>query len=343
MSRIFGRLPKGARLARIQQSEHYRNRAFQNLVPTPALKEDASFFKMLKDFTQRPKTVRPSVPLPVQQHDITSLHGPLVIWFGHSSYLLKLKDFTLLVDPVFSGHASPVKLFGKSFDGTDVFDVNRFGTIDYVLITHDHYDHMDYETILKLKKNVKHFYTSLGVGSHLEYWGIPADKITELEWGETAKINETASITATPARHFSGRGIKRAQTLWSSFVVKTSEENLFLGGDSGYGDHFKMIGEQYGPFDLAILECGQYGINWPNIHMMPEDTLRAAADLQTRVLLPVHWGKFVLAMHHWKEPIERLMKAAENNDMRIVTPMIGEPYALHSSSQSTSRWWTGID
>lgn len=343
MSRIFGRLPKGNRLERILQSQQYKNGSFQNSTPTAALREDASFFSILKDFTHRPKNVKPTVALPVQQTDFTALSAPAMVWFGHSSYLLKLQDFTLLVDPVFSGHASPVKLFGKSFDGTDVFDVTRFGTIDYVLITHDHYDHMDYETILKLKSRVKHFYTSLGAGSHLEYWGIPADKITELDWWETASINEQASITATPARHFSGRGVKRAQTLWSSFVLDTGEEKLFLGGDSGYDTHFKMIGEKFGPFDLAILECGQYGRDWPNIHMTPEETYQAAQDLGAQVLMPVHWGKFVLAMHHWKEPVERLLKAAAaGSKLSIVTPMIGQPYIL-KTTPPTDQWWKDID
>lgn len=342
MSKTFGRLPKGTRLERIQQSTNYKSGSFQNLSPTAALREDASFCKMIKDFTNKPKSVRPAAPLKIQRHDIAAMQAPSIVWFGHSSYLLKLEELTLIVDPVFSGHASPVKFFGKSFEGTDIFDTDQFGGIDYVLITHDHYDHMDYETILKLKNKVKHFYTSLGVGSHLEYWGVPADKITELDWWETAQIKDNVSITATPSRHFSGRGVKRAQTLWSSFVLKTAKENLFLGGDSGYDEHFKEIGEKYGPFDLALLECGQYGENWPNIHMTPEQTWQAALDLNTKTLMPVHWGKFVLALHPWKEPIERLFKAVNSDHLRIVTPMIGEPLSLHAAN-TTTKWWTTID
>jgi L-ascorbate metabolism protein UlaG (beta-lactamase superfamily) len=342
MSKTFGRLPKGARLERVQQSFNYKNGSFQNLTPTQALREDASFCKMIKDFTNKPKTVRPAAPFTIQRHDIAGMKAPSIVWFGHSSYLLKLQDLTIIVDPVFSGHAAPVKFFGKSFEGTDIFDVNDLGNIDYALITHDHYDHMDYETILKLNQKVKHFYTSLGVGSHLEYWGIPADKITELDWWESATINEQATITAAPARHFSGRGVKRAQTLWSSFILKTSQENLYLGGDSGYDTHFKTIGEQYGPFDLAILECGQYGEDWPNIHMSPEQTWQAATDLNTKSLMPVHWGKFVLAMHPWKEPIERLLKAINSNHINLITPMIGTPVNFHQPDLQTTQWWAAL-
>lgn len=341
MSKTFGKLPKGPRLERILQSPHYRDGAFQNSSPTAALREDASFFKMLKDFTHRPKTVRPADRLPVVKTDLKALKAPAIVWFGHSSYLLKLEELTLLVDPVFSGHASPVKIFGKSFDGTDVFEIDDFGTIDYVLLTHDHYDHMDYETIVQLRDRARHFYTSLGAGAHLEYWGIAPDKITELDWGESATIQQGVTLTATPSRHFSGRGLKRAQTLWSSFVLKTTTRNLYLGGDSGYDTHFKTIGEQYGPFDLAILECGQYGADWPNIHMTPENTWQAALDLQAKALLPVHWGKFVLAMHPWKEPVERLLKAAAQATIPIFTPTIGQPLSLQAPDAQV-RWWEGL-
>ena len=341
MKKTFGKLPRGNRLERIQQSPNYREGAFQNLSFTPAMREDASFCKMIKDFANKPKTVKPAKALAVQTPDLDAFKAPAIIWFGHSSYLLKLEDFTLLVDPVFSSHASPVKFFGKSFDGTDAFHIKDLGTIDYVLITHDHYDHMDYDTILELRDRVKHFYTSLGVGAHLEYWGVPADRITELDWGERASIS-SATITATPGRHFSGRGIKRAQTLWSSFVLDIGTHRLFLGGDSGYDTHFKMIGEKYGPFDLAILECGQYGENWPNIHMLPEQTLQAAQDLQAKTLLPVHWGKFVLALHPWKEPIERLFKAAAGTDIPLLTPAIGAVTPLFQVPVE-NNWWAELE
>ncbi len=342
MKKTFGRLPKDARLARVQQSPNYHNGAFQNLSPTPALREDASFCEMIKDYANKPKSVKPAQPLPVVPLDAQKMAPPSVVWFGHSSYLLKLPEFTLLVDPVFSTHASPVKFFGKSFEGTDAFHVQDLGQIDYVLITHDHYDHMDFETILELKGRVKHFYTSLGVGSHLEYWGIPAGQITELDWWESATIGEASTITATPGRHFSGRGIKRAQTLWSSFVLQTKELRLFLGGDSGYDTHFKTIGEKYGPFDLAILECGQYGKDWPNIHMTPEETLKAADDLHAKMLLPVHWGKFVLALHPWKEPIERLFKAAADSALPILTPSIGQVFSLLDKPVKNA-WWEMLE
>ena len=338
MGKTFGKLPSGERLQRIQQSPNYKDGAFQNLSHTAVMREDASFWKVLKDFTQKPPTVKPVLPLQVQHFDPAAMTDPSIVWFGHSSYLLKIAGFTLLVDPVFSNNASPVSLFAKAFAGTNVFKVADFGTIDYVLITHDHYDHLDYETMLLLRDKVKHFYMSLGVGTHLEYWGIPKEKITELDWWESAQINATTSLTATPARHFSGRGIKRAQTLWSSFVLKTDHGHYFLGGDSGYDTHFKTIGEKYGPFELAILECGQYGADWPNIHTTPEETLQAALDLGAKTLLPVHWSKFVLAAHPWREPVERLIAAAQGQPIQLITPSIGEVVALNELPPQNA-WW----
>ena len=198
----------------------------------------------------------------------------------------------------------------KAFDGSDIYTVDDFPEIDFLILTHDHYDHLDYKTIKKLKPKVKTIYCSLGLSSHLIYWGFNENIITEMDWWQTNKMADDMTLTAAPARHFSGRGLKRYKTLWSSFILKTSSYNLYLGGDSGYDSHFKEIGEKYGPFDIAILESGQYNTAWPLIHMMPEQTVQAALDLKAKVLLPVHWGKFTLAMHPWNEPVQRVLKAA---------------------------------
>jgi L-ascorbate metabolism protein UlaG (beta-lactamase superfamily) len=216
--------------------------------------------------------------------------------------------------------------------------VDDFPEIDIMLLTHDHYDHLDYKTIRQFAPKTRHFYTSLGVGSHLEYWGIGADRIKELDWGESVSIGGELSLTAAPGRHFSGRTLKRNQTLWSSFVLKTDDYSLFLGGDSGYGRHFKTIGDQHGPFDLAILESGQYGKNWPYIHMFPEQTVDAATDLGAKALLPVHWCKFVLSTHAWNEPIRRLTLAAEEKGFPLATPMIGQPVII-GAAWPRSIWW----
>jgi L-ascorbate metabolism protein UlaG (beta-lactamase superfamily) len=226
----------------------------------------------------------------------------------------------------------------KAFAGTDVYGVKDMPNIDVLLLTHDHYDHLDYRTIRQLRPKVRQFYTSLGVGEHLEYWGVDPKKITELDWWETKDAAPGVSFTATPARHFSGRSLTRGQTLWSSFVLKIYGYSLFLGGDSGYEQHFKVIGETYGPFDIAMLESGQYGKHWPYIHMFPEETVMAAQDLGTKVLMPVHWGKFTLALHPWNEPIRRIVRAAADKGLKLTTPRIGEPVVL-GTEMPEGDWW----
>jgi L-ascorbate metabolism protein UlaG (beta-lactamase superfamily) len=264
---------------------------------------------------------------------------PTVVWFGHSSYLIKSKGVTVLMDPVFSGNASPVTFFGKSFPGSDVYSEGDIPPIDLLIISHDHYDHLDYKTITELIPKVKKFYTALGVGAHLERWGVPPDRIVEFDWWESKSIGDSIRLTATPARHFSGRSLARGKTLWASFVLNIHGYTLYLGGDSGYDTHFAEIGAKYGPFDLAILECGQYGDDWPLIHMFPEQVVTAAQDLRAKALLPVHWGKFALAYHAWNEPIQRLVESAATKELRVTTPKIGEPVVI-GTTYPQAIWWS---
>lgn len=346
----FGKVPTGERLRRIQQSPNYRDGSFQNLLPTEMSLKDVSFFKVLREFMRKPASAVPSRPLPLVRTDLGALPVDLVsiVWFGHSSYLIKVAGITILVDPVFSRNASPFRFFAKAFPGTDGYGVDDLPSkIDVLLLTHDHYDHLDYPTIMKLKGRVGRVFTSLGVGSHLEYWGYAPGMITELDWWETAEFScggtaaaggERFSLTAAPGRHFSGRSLKRNVTLWSSFVLKGGGVNLFLGGDSGYGDHFKEIGERFGPFDIALLECGQYGKYWPHIHMFPEQTVQAAQELKAKKLMPVHWAKFSLAMHPWNEPIRQVTVYAARVGQHITTPLIGQPVVLGHHYPS-SDWW----
>ena len=330
---VLGKAPAGLRLQRIRRSSNYNGKNFQNLVDTPVSREGVSMFKMLRDLSRRPANTAPPKPIPSIHTDLQNLPDgqASLVWFGHSSYLLKIDKVHILVDPVFSGNASPVSIFAKAFPGSNVYGVKDMpATIEAVLLTHDHYDHLDYKTILELKTRTKHFYTSLGVGAHLEYWGIEPEKITELDWWESTTLGEL-TLTATPGRHFSGRSLKRGGAIWSAFVLQAPLSDrypagyrLFLGGDSGYEQHFKTIGDRFGPFDLAILECGQYNENWPYIHMMPEETVQAAKDLKATTLMPVHWGKFTLAMHPWDEPVRRVTAAAARVGLPITTPRIGE-------------------
>jgi L-ascorbate metabolism protein UlaG (beta-lactamase superfamily) len=339
---IYGKLPSGERLKRIKASVNYKNGSFQNLSKTNAMAEDASFFKTMHEFMNKPKSIKPSKELPTIKTNLKTLalQDNVIVWFGHSSYFIKIEGVTILVDPVLTGNAAPVSFMVKAFKGADIYTVDDFPKIDILLLTHDHYDHLDFKTVKLLKGKVKQTVCSLGVGSHLEHWGFEKEKVHELDWWDVFKEKEL-SLTATPGRHFSGRGLKRGQSLWSSFVLKTKAYNLFLGGDSGYDSHFQEIGEKFGPFDLAILECGQYNKSWPHIHMMPEETAKACVDLKSKVLLPVHWAKFSLAMHPWNESITRVLKKANELSLEVATPMIGEVLKI-GAELPNKKWWIEI-
>lgn len=339
----FGSLPSGKRLSRIASSPNYKNGAFQNIENTPNFSEDAGLVDFIKTMFSIPENASPSVKLPSVKTQLTTISDTAisVVWFGHSSYYINLKGFKILVDPVFSGVAAPVDFFANAFDGSNDYQAEDIPPLDLLILTHDHYDHLDYKTILKLKDKTKHIYTSLGVGAHLNHWGISDNQITEFDWWQTEQINQQLKITATPARHFSGRLFKRNQSLWSSFVMEYPGGKLFIGGDSGYDQTFKKIGDQFGAFDLVILECGQYNQLWPYIHMSPEQVVQAAIDLKAKVLMPVHWSKFRLAMHKWNEPIERVCKEASRLEMKITTPMIGEQVMVNQN-YPTSSWWTQL-
>jgi len=340
----FGKLPSGKRLERIQQSPNFRDGSFQNVYETKMMAEGVSYPKMIIDFFGKGVDREPTKILPSVKTDLKSIttSEPVIIWFGHSSYLIKADGKNILVDPVFSERASPFQFIGsRNYPIKQPYSIADFPDIDMVIISHDHYDHLDYNSILQLKSKAKLFCVGLGVGSHLEYWGVEPDKIKEFDWWQSEQIFPGFELISTPARHFSGRGFTRNKTLWSSYVLKTPSKKIFIGGDSGYDTSFKTIGEKYGPFDLSILECGQYDKKWPFIHMMPEETAQAAVDLNGKVLLPVHWAKFTLALHPWKDPVERVTKAAELLNQPVTTPLIGEVVEFNSPFPNT-RWWEPI-
>ena len=338
--KIFGQLPSGERLQRVQQSPQYKDGSFSNLSPTPVMAEDSSFWKTLQSYLNKPKSTTPPAKLPSVATNLHNLQNdrPVIVWFGHSSYLLRINGLNILVDPVFSGNAAPVSFMVKAYPGSNVYTVADMPDIDILLLTHDHYDHLDYLTITALKTKVKKIVTPLGVGAHFEYWGFDKNIITEFDWWDEHTVAPGIQLTAAPARHFSGRGIKRGKTLWTSFILKTATHNIYLGGDSGYDSHFKAIGNKYGAFDIAILESGQYNAHWPHIHMMPEETVQAAIDLNAKLLLPVHWGKFTLSLHPWNEPVKRILKKAAELHVAVTTPMIGEPVIL-GMQYPVSHWW----
>jgi L-ascorbate metabolism protein UlaG (beta-lactamase superfamily) len=320
---------------------HHRENGFANLSYTPQLAEGYSMIKVMKDFFSRPKTVLPPAPLPSVKTDLRSYYSksPSIVWFGHSSYLVHCNGLNILVDPVFSGHASPFSWYLKAFNGSDVYQPADMPPIDIMIITHNHYDHLDTTTIKALAPKTKRMFMPLGVSRYLNAEGINKQRITEMDWWQGVDIAPNIQLAATPARHFSGRGLKRNGSLWASFVLVIDGYKTFVGSDSGYDTHFREIGKQYGPFDIALLECGQYNQAWPFIHSMPEELVTEGNDLNAKVLMPVHWGKFALALHPWDEPVKRFVDAAEKAGIDYTIPMIGQPVVL-DEYYPKEKWWT---
>ncbi len=342
----IGGNPTGERLLRIQASPNFREGKFRNVVETnmdiPPGKMAGVMWQVLKGGEDRePKDTLPTVELDRTAWEAVPDSSFAVAWFGHSSLLIKMGGTTFLADPVFGERASTFSFAGpKRFNYRQHMRVDLLPPVDVVLLSHDHYDHLDHETILQLKD--KRFITPLGVGAHLERWGIPASAITEKDWWESVEVGGV-KLTLAPSRHFSGRGLNnRASTLWGSWVVEAGNRKVYFGADSGYSPTFREVGQRFGPFNLALLECGAYNELWRSIHMMPEEVAQAAAELQARVLMPIHWGKFNLAMHPWKEPVERLTAKANELGMPLLTPSIGAVVVDADLSRS-ERWWAGLE
>ncbi|HMR90761.1 MAG TPA: MBL fold metallo-hydrolase [Chitinophagaceae bacterium] len=339
----FGKSPSGKRLDRIRQSPHFRRGKFQNLNPTPQFTEGYTMRRVMYDyfFKQKPHR-KPSLSIPAVKTTLKDLPAgqDLLVWFGHSSYYLQVNGKKILVDPVFSGNASPLPGTNTAFKGADAYTVSDLPFIDYLLITHDHYDHLDYHTITGLKDKVGKVITGLGTGAHLERWGYAPEIIIEKDWYEKEVLTPDMVLHITPARHFSGRGFTRNNTLWVSFVLQAKDLRLFLGGDSGYDTHFAETGRRFGPFDLAILDNGQYNEAWRLIHAHPEENLQAAKDLQAKRMMPVHSGKFAMANHTWDEPLNMITALNENGQpVPLLTPRIGEIVYLRDEAQHFDSWW----
>lgn len=287
----------------------------------------------------------PSQPLPILPFDKEAFLAPSdqmkFIWYGHSVVLLRLQNKTILIDPMLGDNASPIAPFAtKRFSEGSLDVIDDFPEIDLLLMTHDHYDHLDYASIQKLKPKVKQYFVAIGVGRHLEGWGIPSEQITEFDWWEAHSLDEI-TITFTPSRHFSGRGLTdRAKTLWGGWVFKTDRENLYFSGDGGYGEHFKEIGEKLGPFDFGWMECGQYNKNWHQIHMFPEESIQAAIDAGVKRATPVHWAGFALAQHTWDDPVNRFVAEGEKLGLPFIHPQMGA--VVDSNQESSQRWWENM-
>ena len=338
----FGKKPKGLRLDQIKASPHYKSGQFQNQSKTPTLAEGHSYPKIIYDnfIKRRPRRI-PEQAIPSVRTNLLNLdpNEDVLIWFGHSSYLMQIAGKFMLVDPVFSGNASPVPGTTKAFPGSNEYQVKDLPTIDYLFITHDHYDHLDYKTIRALQPKVKKVLCGLGVGAHFEHWGYKPETLVEKDWYSQVDLEPGFTVFFEPTRHFSGRSLYRNNTLWTSFVLQTPTHCLYLGGDSGYDNHYAAIGEKYPQIDLAILDNGQYNSAWKYIHNLPEDVLQAAKDLKAKRIFPVHSSKFALSTHDWDEPLKRITALTQAAGIAMISPKIGELVYLQHTDQTFESWW----
>ncbi len=331
----IGRVPHGQTLEKCKASPNYRGKGFVNLEPARIFTDSGkkqSMLSILWNFIfGSKKGLKPVRPLKAEPLDRDALERAVrekqdkAVWLGHSSYLLIVNGKTILVDPVlFRG--SPVSFINRPFKGTSIYRPDDFPAIDYLVYTHDHYDHLDYKAARKLKHKVGKVIAPLGVGSHLEYWGYPSSEIEELDWWNEFAQNGDSSLpvrfVCTPAKHFSGRSFRRNKTLWASFILQTGQKCIFIGGDSGYGKHFKEIGERY-RIDWAFIENGQYSGRWAEIHTLPEQLGKVMEDLDASNYITVHHSKFALAQHNWDEPLENEKLAAKESGKNLTVMQIG--------------------
>jgi len=332
---------------RIQSSSQYKDGDFANPIEAPMIAPGATW-KLIKKYTvipridPKPTELLPVEPLRSEDWNDPGTEGFFFAWLGHSSLLFALEGKTILVDPVFEERASPFTWIGpKRFHPSPVA-VDELSSIDVVLITHDHYDHLEEPTIKKLESKTNLFLVPLGIGELLEEWGIAPGKIVELDWWGHHKLGSLL-FTATPAIHYAGRGIfDRNERLWCSWSVQGVNRKLFISGDSGLFDGFKEIGEKEGPFDITFLKIGSYDETWKQIHMTPEEAVQQQRYLRGRVLVPLHWATFDLGLHPWYEPIERLLTAAREKEVQCVTPKIGQ-WIDASQLPEVELWWRSVD
>ncbi len=337
-----GRASKKDR-ALIKKSAHYDQGKFINLLPEDTINSLGSNMSILTDFIKGNPRAKPTMPLlPKSMLPAAIQHNKetKVTWFGHSAVLLEINGVTLFLDPMLGRAPSPFPFIGgKRFSKQLPIEIADLPLVDIILLSHDHYDHLDYGSIKQLMHKASMFIVPIGVGAHLERWGVPREKIQEHDWWDEFQY-AGLTFASTPARHFSGRSLlDRNSTLWCSWVIQGEDTKVFFSGDSGYGPHFKEIGNKYGPFDLTLMECGQYDKRWSSIHMMPEQTVQAHLDVQGKLMIPIHWAAFTLSMHDWNDPVERAWKAAKERGALLATPRIGETVYVGSMEYPSSTWW----
>lgn len=340
----LGSSPSGAELTRIKQSPNYSSEKemFTNQIPglQEKMEERMDYWDVFKEMWS-PEDGVPKAPLPEMKPNFSEFQrdDPHIkaIWFGHSSVLLRVSDKNILLDPVFSDYASLVPFMVGRFQAP-VIEPETLPEIDYIVISHDHYDHLDKNTVQFFKDKNTQFLVPLGVGSHLRGWGIDSGRITEMDWWDEKKIGDIRFIE-TPAQHFSGRGIfDKNKTLWASWVIDNGEQKIYFSGDSGYGPHFKQIGEKFGPFDAIFMESGQYNYRWAEIHLMPENFVKVYQELKGKRYIPIHWGMFQLSVHPWYEPVKVLSTKPASDRINLVTPKIGQVISLEEEVKEPFSW-----
>ncbi|MDO4505490.1 MAG: MBL fold metallo-hydrolase [Spirochaetales bacterium] len=337
---VGGKPSKADRKDYLQRAENFDGKQFHNEKET-ILMNKAQDDDPLRMST---KPVRPegSSHLPVRIPNFISSPSPedfSFTWFGHSSFLIQMHGKNILIDPVFTERISPVSWAGPKKFTEPSIGIDDLPEIDILILSHDHYDHLDYKVIKKIDCKVKKYIVPLGVETHLKKWKVKNEKITNLAWWE--EVNEDGlKITAAPAQHFSGRWITgRNQTLWCGYVFKDDHHQIFYSGDSGYGEHFKKLHEKFGDFDLAIMECGQYNKRWPMIHSFPEETVQEAMELGAKTTVPVHWGAIVLSSNGWDDSVLRFTKTADEKGLNYMTPYLCETVRLPSAEKHRDRWY----
>ncbi|MEU5000035.1 MBL fold metallo-hydrolase [Streptomyces sp. NPDC021622] len=349
----FGADPAGERLARIHRSPNFADGSFQNPVGAQSRPSGSTAVEFAKVYFRKEERLRrsPTGTVPVHATTLADLSKPpasglRLTWMGHSSVLAEIDGRRVLFDPVWGERCSPFSWVGPKRLHPVPVPLAALGPVDAVVISHDHYDHLDMPTIKALAGTDTVFAVPLGVGAHMERWGVPADRLRELDWHDSTKV-AGLTLTATPARHFCGRGLRNQQhTLWASWAVTGPEHRIYHSGDTGYFPGFQDIGAQHGPFDATMIQIGAYSEWWPDIHMTPEEGMRAHLDLQggrpSGVLLPIHWGTFNLAPHPWSEPGEGTVDAASRAGARIALPVPGQPFEPAADSVPSEPWWRGV-
>ena len=346
VSPVFGASPDKNSKKIIKNSENFIEGKFRNIKTTYTNFRTSEKKATLMDWFSPPKDKNPLNPLPTIKFIGKDLAEGKFVWLGHSTVLMKTEGLVVMTDPVFN-RASPLPSFnsksksnffnGKPFIFENPVVIDDLPKVDVVIISHDHYDHLDSKAIKDLSNRIDQFFVPLGVGAHLERWGVNKNRITEYDWYDS-KDYKNIKFTFAPSLHFSGRGVTNGNsTLWGSWMIKSKTLSAYFSGDGGYSETFKKLGNEYGPFDIAFIENGAYNVDWSNVHMFPDEAVQASIDLKAEVLFPIHWSKFDLSVHPWDEPIIRITKEAEKKNVNIATPMIGEVFEL--SSIPKKPWW----